>query len=62
MSRFLAVALLLALAGSAGAVDLRMICDSDGDTFTGLDSENRQVKVWLHGIDAPEAKQSFGNV
>ena len=39
-----------------------MVRVSDGDTFTGLDSENRQVKVRLHGIDAPEAKQPFGNV
>lgn len=64
MSRFslLAVALVVALAGSAGAADLRVIRVADGDTFTGLDAENRQVKVRLHGIDAPEAKQPFGNV
>jgi endonuclease YncB( thermonuclease family) len=58
----LAVALVLALAGGAVAADLRVIRVSDGDTFTGLDAENRQVKVRLHGIDAPEAKQPFGNV
>lgn len=58
----IAVALVVALAGGASAVDLRVIRVSDGDTFTGLDSENRQVKVRLHGIDAPEAKQAFGNV
>ena len=48
----LAVALVLALAGSAVAADLRVVRVSDGDTFVGLDSENRQVKVRLHGIDA----------
>jgi endonuclease YncB( thermonuclease family) len=58
----LAVALVLALAGGAVAADLRVVRVSDGDTFTGLDAENRQVKVRLHGIDAPEAKQPFGNV
>lgn len=58
----LAVALAVALAGGAGAADLRVIRVADGDTFTRLDSENRQVKVRLHGIDAPEAKQPFGNV
>ena len=58
----LAVTLVLALATIAGAADLRVIRVSDGDTFTGLDAENRQVKVRLHGIDAPEAKQAFGNV
>jgi endonuclease YncB( thermonuclease family) len=52
----LAVALVLALAGGAVAADLRVVRVSDGDTFTGLDAENRQVKVRLHGIDAPEAK------
>jgi micrococcal nuclease len=58
----LAVALVLALAGGAVAVDLRVVRVSDGDTFTGLDAENRQIKVRLHGIDAPEAKQAFGTV
>jgi micrococcal nuclease len=58
----LAVALVIALAGGAVAADLRVVRVSDGDTFTGLDAENRQVKVRLHGIDAPEAKQAFGTV
>ena len=58
----LAVALVLALAGGAVADDLRVVRVSDGDTFTGLDAENRQIKVRLHGIDAPEAKQAFGTV
>ena len=39
-----------------------MVRIADGDTFTGLDAENRQVKVRLHGIDAPEAAQAFGTV
>jgi micrococcal nuclease len=58
----LAVALVVALAGGAVAADLRVVRVSDGDTFVGLDAENRQVKVRLHGIDAPEAKQAFGTV
>jgi endonuclease YncB( thermonuclease family) len=58
----LAVALVVALAGSAVAADLRVVRVSDGDTFVGLDAENRQIKVRLHGIDAPEAKQPFGTV
>lgn len=49
----LAVALVVALAGCADADDLRVVRIADGDTFTGLDAENRQVKVRLHGIDAP---------
>lgn len=33
---------------------------SDGDTITVLDSSNKQFKVRLKGIDAPEKKQPFG--
>ena len=58
----LAIALLVALVGVAGAADLRVVQVIDGDTFTGLDAKNRQVRVRLHGIDAPEAKQAFGTV
>jgi len=57
-----AVALVLALSGGAVAADLRVVRVSDGDTFTGLDSEHRQVKIRIHGIDAPETGQAFGNV
>ncbi len=35
---------------------------ADGDTFTLLDGENKQVKVRLHGIDCPENKQDFSQV
>lgn len=33
---------------------------ADGDTLTVLDSQRRQHKVRLSGIDAPEKAQSFG--
>ena len=58
----LAALLVVALAGGAGADDLRVVRIADGDTFTGLDAENRQVNIRLHGVDAPKAKQAFGNV
>ncbi len=32
----------------------------DGDTITLLDAENRQHKIRLDGIDAPELGQPFG--
>ena len=35
---------------------------ADGDTLTVLDESNRQHKVRLVGIDAPERKQAFGTV
>jgi micrococcal nuclease len=59
----LAIALLLlVLTGSTLAEQLKVVSISDGDTFTSLDSQNRQKKVRLHGIDAPEKAQAFGNV
>lgn len=33
---------------------------ADGDTLTILDASNRQTKIRLHQIDAPEKKQDFG--
>lgn len=35
---------------------------ADGDTFTLLVAGNKQLKVRLYGIDAPERAQDFGNV
>jgi micrococcal nuclease len=58
----LALFLLLVLTGFVQAEQLKVVSISDGDTFTGLDSQNRQVKIRLHGIDAPEKAQAFGNV
>ncbi len=39
----------------------RVVAVADGDTITVLDSSNRQHKVRLSGIDAPEKAQPFGN-
>lgn len=33
---------------------------SDGDTITMLTRSKEQIKVRLHGIDAPESRQDFG--
>ncbi|SEA65085.1 thermonuclease family protein [Nitrosospira multiformis] len=40
----------------------RVVKIADGDTLTVLDGSNRQHKVRLMGIDAPERKQPFGTV
>ena len=39
---------------------VKVVGISDGDTFTGLNSDNLQLKFRIHGIDAPEKKQTFG--
>ena len=40
---------------------VKVVGISDGDTFTGINSDNLQLKVRIYGIDAPEKKQAFGN-
>lgn len=40
----------------------RVVGIADGDTFTLLTEDKRQVKVRLHGIDSPERGQAFGQV
>ena len=37
-----------------------MVGVSDGDTITVLDSERKQHKIRINGIDAPEKGQAFG--
>lgn len=58
----LALFLPLILAYSTQAKQPEVVSVADGDTFTRLDSQNRQIKVRLHGLDAPEKAQPFGNV
>lgn len=40
----------------------KVVAVHDGDTFTLLTSDNKQIKIRLHGIDCPELSQDFGNV
>ena len=37
-----------------------MVSIADGDTITILDDTNREYRIRLAGIDAPESSQSFG--
>jgi endonuclease YncB( thermonuclease family) len=58
------VVVLLCLAGSTaacgGTIEGRIVGVHDGDSITLLDAENRQHKIRLDGIDAPELGQPFG--
>lgn len=40
----------------------KVVAVADGDTFTMLTGEKKQIKVRLYGIDCPERKQAFGQV
>lgn len=40
----------------------KVVSVSDGDTFTMLTANNKQVKVRLHGIDCPEKSQDYGHL
>ena len=51
----------LATVCSAQRFNVKVVSISDGDTFTGLNSDNLQIKIRIYGIDAPEKKQAFGN-
>ena len=46
---------------AARTIPARVVGISDGDTITVLTAAKKQVKVRLHGIDAPETGQDFGS-
>lgn len=63
--RQLAVSLALLLASAALQAEVitgKVIKVVDGDTVTVLDRDNRQFKIRVAGIDAPERKQPYYDV
>lgn len=44
----------------AGMIEGRVVGVADGDTITVLDQDQRQIKIRLSGIDAPEKAQPYG--
>ena len=59
------ITIIVALAGQALAgdpVEWRVVSVHDGDTITCLDEGNKQHRIRIDGIDAPERGQPFGNV
>lgn len=50
------------LAALLQTLEGRVVGVADGDTITVLGAGNRQTRVRLQGIDAPESAQAFGQV
>lgn len=55
------IALLATISLQATTLTGRVVRVADGDTLTLLTTDNAQHKVRLHGIDAPEKKQAYGD-
>jgi micrococcal nuclease len=55
------VALFFISYASAAQLTGKVVSIADGDTFTLL-TNNKQIKIRLHGIDCPEKSQDFGIV
>jgi endonuclease YncB( thermonuclease family) len=62
MKRLIPFLLAAAICSTALAemIEGRVVGVSDGDTITVLDRDQRQVKIRLSGIDAPEKAQPYG--
>lgn len=63
MKRLIPFVLLFSLAPTVGCGSdstTKVVGISDGDTLTVL-KDRKQVKIRLHGIDAPESSQDFGS-
>lgn len=56
----LTLLLLTALPAWGETLTGRVVAIADGDTLTLLTASNQQVKIRLHGIDAPESRQPWG--
>lgn len=64
MKKLLAVSALALAFGPANAQapQYRVVGVSDGDTVKVLSPDRQQIKCRLHGIDAPESQQAYGQV
>lgn len=59
-SLFATIFMLLTIKLQAATLQGKVVSVADGDTLTVLDDKKTQHKIRLHGIDAPEKAQAFG--
>lgn len=57
----LAALLCLSTSAQQQTITGKVVGVSDGDTITVLDASNKQYKIRLEGIDAPESNQAYGS-
>jgi len=57
----LSTILYLSAAAQPQTITGTVVAIADGDTLTVLDASNKQHKIRLDGIDAPESSQDFGS-
>lgn len=57
---FILAAASLIFTSPANAGQYRVVGVSDGDTIKVLSNDRKQIKCRLHGVDAPEKNQAFG--
>jgi endonuclease YncB( thermonuclease family) len=61
VAALLVTLLYLSASAQQQSITGKVVGVSDGDTITVLDASNRQHKVRLEGIDAPESAQDYGS-
>ena len=55
-----AILIAIGLPTAAATIEGKVVSIADGDTITILDGANVHHRVSIHGIDAPEKEQAFG--
>ena len=61
MRTLILLSLIFLLTSSTELLTGKVVKVQDGDTITVLTGDNKQIKIRLDGIDAPEGGQDYGN-